>query len=286
MIANSMDFDLLRAFVTVCRVRSMTKAAPILCRTQSALSMQMKRLEALVGRRLLHRTGRGVVPTAEGLIFLNYAESVVVLTDETVMRIKRTPKKKTLSIGLPEEIALSSLPTALAAIKSDDLDLDLDIQVGHTVRNEPLWRQKTLDIMIGVPSRMSAEAMAKWPVDLQWVCGHDYIRPKSDLLEIVVFDDPCTWCQLMVSALKSAGLDYTISFKSCSVNAVLAAVAQGYGISALPANLVTQSDIRFDHDLAKRVEPLQVLYGMYSHDLSQPIQKSLLSAFVGSACVQ
>lgn len=154
----------------------------MMCRTQPALSMQMKRLEGLLGCELLRRTGRGVVPTEQGKIFLEYVNQIVVLTDETALRMRTPPQTGAVSIGLPEEIALSVLPLALEVIKSRNLNLDLDIKVGHTITNEPLWRQRDLDIIIGAPSRISADPVATWSVGLQWVCGTSYVPPKNGLV--------------------------------------------------------------------------------------------------------
>ncbi|WP_316168604.1 MULTISPECIES: LysR family transcriptional regulator [unclassified Bradyrhizobium] len=280
MIPSSIDLDLLQAYATVCRVQSLTKAAPIICRTQSALSMQMKRLEALVGCQLLRRTGRGVIPTQKGEIFLDYVNRIATLTDETTLRIRTLPQRESLSIGLPEEIALTALPSALEAIKSYNRNLDLDIKVGHTSRNEPLWRQRELDIMIGAPSRMSANAIATWTVGLQWVCGMNYIPPESGGVEIIVFDDPCVWRHLMFGALGSAGLSYSVKFKSCSVSTVISAVECGYGITVLPATFVNDASIKIVEDLTERVGPIEVQYGIYSHDQSETRLKSALAALV------
>ena len=82
MISEQIGLDLLRLFVAVCRQGSLSRVAGQTGRTQSALSMQMRRLEDLLDRQLLQRTGRGVVPTAEGELFLGYATRMLALGDE------------------------------------------------------------------------------------------------------------------------------------------------------------------------------------------------------------
>ncbi|OXC89929.1 LysR family transcriptional regulator, partial [Achromobacter sp. KAs 3-5] len=77
----STDFDpaLLRTFVAVCRYGSLSRAAEMSGRAQSALSTQIRRLEEMVGKRLLHRTGRGMAPTTEGELLLSYANRILAL---------------------------------------------------------------------------------------------------------------------------------------------------------------------------------------------------------------
>ncbi len=84
MIPEQIGLDLLRLYVAVCRQGSLSRAAAQANRTQSAVSMQMRRLEDLLGRRLFQRTGRGVVPTAEGGLDLLIAPTSVVAGDALV----------------------------------------------------------------------------------------------------------------------------------------------------------------------------------------------------------
>ncbi|RUW66205.1 LysR family transcriptional regulator, partial [Mesorhizobium sp. M4B.F.Ca.ET.049.02.1.2] len=77
MISDQIGIDLLRTYVAVCRQGSLSRVAAQTGRTQSSLSMQMRRLEGLLQRHLFQRTGRGVVPTAEGELFLGYATRIL-----------------------------------------------------------------------------------------------------------------------------------------------------------------------------------------------------------------
>src|SRR5258708_39239359 len=107
------DLDVLRALTVVCRQGSISRAADSLARTQSALSMQIRRLEDLMDCALLHRTGRGVVPTHQGEIFLGYALRILALSEEAHARLHGPDLNGTIRIAMPEEIALVTLPRVL-----------------------------------------------------------------------------------------------------------------------------------------------------------------------------
>lgn len=89
MISEQIGLDLLRTFVAVFRQGSLSRVAAQTGRTQSSLSMQMRRLEGLLQRHLFQRTGRGVVTTAEGELFLGYATRILALGDEAVARLQQ-----------------------------------------------------------------------------------------------------------------------------------------------------------------------------------------------------
>ena len=113
MISEQIGLDLLRTYVAVCRLGSLSKVAAQTGRTQSALSMQMRRLEGLLERHLFQRTGRGVVPTAEGEIFLGYATRMLALGDEAAARLQQKELRGSVRIGLCEEVATTTLPVAM-----------------------------------------------------------------------------------------------------------------------------------------------------------------------------
>src|SRR5262245_53783310 len=148
MIAEQIGLDLLRTFVAVCRQGSLNRVAAQTGRTQSALSMQMRRLESLIDKPLFQRTGRGVVPTAEGEVFLGYATRILALGDEALARLHEAKLSGGLRIGLPEEMAASALPAALGRLHRAYPDIHLDVTVEHSVALGRLWGEEGLDIMV------------------------------------------------------------------------------------------------------------------------------------------
>jgi DNA-binding transcriptional LysR family regulator len=87
-MSKDLDTGALRCFATAVRSGSMGRAAEALERTQPAISQQIRRLEDILGSRLVRRTARGVVMTAEGEAFLPLAERILALSDEAQSHVR------------------------------------------------------------------------------------------------------------------------------------------------------------------------------------------------------
>lgn len=269
MIPAAINLDLLRAYAAVCRQGSLSRAAQISGRTQPALSMQMRRLEALLGRTLLRRTGRGMVLTPEGELFLGYATRILALGEEAVARLHGPSLDGAVRIALPEEVALAALSSALGRFRRAHPGVRLDVLVDDTATVEPLWRDGALDVMVGVPSAVPGEAapIASWSVGLRWVCGLDYAPDRnSGPLDLVAFAEPCTWRRRMVDALDASGRAWRVAFTSRSVAAVQAAVENGLGVALLTPECIRPAIMRPLPTTLGLPESLVVQYGLYARE--------------------
>lgn len=271
MISEQIGLDLLRTYVAVCRQGSMSRVAAQTGRTQSALSMQMRRLENLLERHLFHRTGRGVVPTPEGELFLGYATRILALSDEALARLRQTEISGGVRIGLAEEVATTALPAALGRLRRTYPDIRLDVVVEHSIALGRLWGEDGLDIMIGPTSAVAADALVTWNVELQWVCALDYLPDQERPLDLVAFVAPCLWRRRMIDALVATGREHRVTFTSQSVTALQAAVENGLGIGLLPPESVRAGAVHVLKASADVPESLTVQYGLYAHDRRTPV---------------
>lgn len=112
MIRN-LDITALRAFHTVAEVGGVTRAAGQLNLTQSAVSMQIKRLEEMLDLRLFDREGRSLVLTADGENLMSYAGRMLTLNDEVWARFTSSDAEGTIALGVPHDILYPALPTVL-----------------------------------------------------------------------------------------------------------------------------------------------------------------------------
>lgn len=102
----ALDIDLLRTFVLIAEGRSFTRAAERVGRTQSAVSLQVQRLESLVGQRLFDRTkGGGVELTAQGHYLLDRAREMTALNDDILAGVGVEPAATAEERGEPELVA-------------------------------------------------------------------------------------------------------------------------------------------------------------------------------------
>lgn len=271
MISDQIGIDLLRTYVAVCRQGSLNRVATQTGRTQSALSMQMRRLETLIGRQLFQRTGRGVVPTAEGELFLGYATRMLALGDEAAARLKQVDISGGVRVGLAEEVATTALPVALGRLHRGYSEVRLDVVVEQSLTLGRLWQEGDLDIMIVPTSAVVADAVTTWNVELQWVCGLDYVPDPERPLDLVAFAAPCLWRRRMIETLAVAGREHRITFTSQSVTALQAAIENGLGIGLLPPEAVRAGSMCVLKSSAGVPKPLPVQYGLYARDRRTPV---------------
>lgn len=266
MISEQIGLDLLRTYVAVCRQGSLSRVAAQTGRTQSTLSMQMRRLESLLERHLFQRTGRGVVPTAEGEIFLGYATRILALGDEAWARLRDAEVSGSVRIGLAEEVANAALPAALGRMRRAFPDVHLDVVVEHSTALGALWVENEMDIMIGPTSSVEADAVVTWNVELQWARATGYSPDETRPLDLVVFAAPCLWRRRAIEALAAMGREHRVTFTSQSVMGLQAAVENGLGIGLLPPEAIRPDTMRILKASDGMPEPLVVQYGLYAHD--------------------
>lgn len=284
MIPAAIDLDLLRSYVAVVRQGSLTRAALVSGRSQPTLSTQMRRLEALLGVTLLKRTGRGVVATSDGEVFLGYATRILSLGDEAMTRLREASEiRGVVRVGLPEEIVPRALSCILGHIRLTHPQVLLDIVVDDTTRNGVLWRDGGLDVMIGALSLMptdEADLVSTWNVDLEWVCGLGYAPANGEPLDLLVFPEPCAWRRRMIEALDAIGQPWRIAFTSRSIAAVQTAVENGLGATVLPAESFLRSTMGQLPLSLFRPKPLSVPYGLYARSDEKPATRAAMNALL------
>jgi DNA-binding transcriptional LysR family regulator len=266
MISEQIGLDLLRTYVAICRQGSLSRVAAQTGRTQSALSMQMRRLESLLERHLFQRTGRGVVPTAEGELFLGYATRILALSDEAVARLRHTEIKGGVRIGLAEEVSAAVLPSMIGRLHRAYPEIELDVVVDDSSSLARLWREEELDIVIGTTAAVVTDALIAWNVELQWVCALDYVPDPARPLGLVTFASPCLWRRRMLDALVAAGREHRVTFTTQSVTALQAAIENGLGVGLLPPESIRANSMRALPTSAGVPAPLTVQYGLYAND--------------------
>jgi DNA-binding transcriptional LysR family regulator len=278
MIAEQIGLDLLRTFVAVCRQGSLNRVAAQTGRKQSALSMQMRRLESLLDKQLFLRTGRGVVPTAEGEMFLGYATRILALGDEALARLSQTKLSGGLRIGLAEEVAASALPAALGRLHRAYPDIHLDIVVEHSVALGKLWSEEGLDIMVAPTSVTPADAVTTWNVELKWVSAADYVADEERPLDLIAFAITCLWRRRMIDVLSASGREHRVMVTSQSITALQAAIESGLGVGLLPPEAIRAATMRVVTSGVPK--PFAVQYGLYARDRRNAVADAAIAVLL------
>ena len=235
-MAQVLDLDQLRTFVAIAESGSFTRAADVVHKTQSAVSMQMRRLEERVGKAIFTRDGRQSRLTDEGERLLHYARRLVKLNDETLAAFDDAELTGRVRLGTPDDYADRFLPEILARFARSNPRVEVTVVCAPTPMLVESLNTNELDIAIvtHVPSRgrLGGEVVRREP--LLWVTSARHCVHEEDVLPLALGWPTCCWRGAAQSALEEAGRPYRILYSSWNSSAVAAAVMAGLALSVLP----------------------------------------------------
>ena len=229
----NLDSDLLRTFVAIADTGGFTAASEVVGRTQSAISMQMKRLEESVGSPLFHRRGRGVSLTATGETLLSKGRRVLVLLDETAAAVSGEVLGGTVRVGIADEYGSAYLPGILARFA----ELHPSVQVTVTCAlcrdlQESVARGQ-LDLAVEVCDTALGDGELLGHEPTVWATSSRHSVQDSDPLPLALFDPGCWWHDNAIGVLERAGRPYRVAYTSASIAGVAAAIAAGLAVGVL-----------------------------------------------------
>lgn len=237
------DLDLLRALVTVADCGSFTAAATRLHSTQSTISQKVRRLEELAGQRLLDRGVRDARPTDIGETVLGYARRMLALNEELAAALSGEGAGTTIRIGVPEDFAAGRTTRLLADFSRDHPRVKLEVSSGLSRGLAESYDRGELDLVLVKQRRGSREGLACWPEPMCWIDAATAPTFAQDPVPLVAFPPRGLYREDMIDAVEALGRRWRISFTSSSLGGIQAAVADGLGISLLPARAVTAAHV-------------------------------------------
>lgn len=231
--------DLLRAFLTVVDAGGFSQAAERLRRGQSAVSLQIKRLEDRLGVRLLERNPRHLALTADGEMILEHARRILRLNDELLARVEERELTGLVRLGAPEDFATSHLPGVLARFARSHPRVALEVTCELTLQLWERFHAGGLDIALVKREPLGETGGIRvWREPLVWV-GAGMDPPAADGgLPLVVSPRPCVYRKRATDALDEAGRAWRIAYTCGSLAGTHAAVRAGLGVTVLPKEMV------------------------------------------------
>lgn len=233
MIPN-LDLDLLKTFIAIADTGSFTRAADDVGRTQSAVSMQIKRLEDIVGRSLFARDGRQNRLTIDGEKLLDYARRIVKLSDEAVMAFTRPELTGTVRFGTPDDYADRFLPEILARFARTHPLVQVDVECRNSEHLVHLVRRGELDVSL-ITSEFGGGATETVRTEpLVWVVSQRHCPHLQPVLPVALSQAGCAWRRMTMETLEALERPYRIAYASSNSNAVNAAVLSGLAVGVVP----------------------------------------------------
>lgn len=245
---RNIDVDLLRCFATVAELRGFSRAASVLARSQSAISMQIRRLEEITGQVLLDRSPQGVSLTRRGEEFLGYARRIVALHDEALDVISAKDVRGTVRLAVMDDYATSILPSTLARFSRTHPEIELEVTTGFT-RDLLQSLGGEFDLVLATQRHGTGKGDVLRTERTSWACSDSHSIPIEGPLPLAMLKAGNMYREWALDALNAAKLPWRIVFSSSSIGAVEAAAAAGMAITIVKAGtarrglrLMTEAD--------------------------------------------
>jgi DNA-binding transcriptional LysR family regulator len=219
--------NLLRSFVAIVETGSMLNASETVFVTQSALSLQIKRLEELLQQPLFHRDGRRLTLTSAGELMLDYARRVLSLHDEAVVAVSAGQFAGPARIGMVQDFAEKLLSGLLGQFAELHPEAQIYARVAGTADLLGLLERRQLDIVLGFAGAGDPAAIATAP--MAWY-GKAGLLDQA-VLPIAVLEPPCRFREAAIRKLEEAGRPYRITVETPNLTTLRAAVDAGLGVT-------------------------------------------------------
>jgi len=235
----NLDLDLLRTFVAVADLNTFAAAAAAVCRTQSAVSQQMQRLEQLVGKELFARHGRNKLLTEHGIQLLGYARKILRFNDEACMSLMFSNLQGVLTLGASDESADTILPFLLNRISSVYPKLALDVSVKRNAFMVEMLKENEVDLVVTTHRPGQFDSLTLRTSPTHWYCAAEYVLQQGEPIPLVLLDDPSPFRDMVLSALNEANIPWRLAYVASTLPAVRAAVKAGLGVTARPVEMMS-----------------------------------------------
>ncbi|CAM3197492.1 LysR family transcriptional regulator [Pseudomonas floridensis] len=233
----SIDTELLRTFVAIADHGGFTRAGEMVNRTQSAVSMQMKRLEEdVVQRSLFRKDGRTLSLTAEGQVLLGYARRILKLHSEVFNTLREPHMVGVVKIGSPDDYVMRFLPGILSRFSQAYPLVQVEV---HCEPSDLLLQRNDLDLTI-VTRRPGTEiGQLLRREHLVWVEAQGHSPHDQSPMPLAMFNTQCFCREWACNALDTMERDYRIAYSSASMAAIMAVVGAGLAVTAQLQSLIT-----------------------------------------------
>jgi DNA-binding transcriptional LysR family regulator len=231
-----LELDLLRTLVAIAETGNFSAAADRLGRTPSAVSMQVKKMEELVGSTLFVRDSRSVSLTRDGEALLQHGRRLLSLNREMMARFVQPDLVGEVHLGAPDDVAERFLPTMLRRFAEDYPGILLSVTVDGTARLLEAVDQGELDLSVvtcetGFATSRRADIVYREPLVWAQVAGG--VAAEQRPLPVSMWEEGCYWRKGALAALDASAWDYRMAFQSSNISGQRAAVLADLAIAPL-----------------------------------------------------
>lgn len=235
-----LDIDVLRTFVAIAENGSFTRAAKQVFRTPAALSMQIKRLEKILGHLLFVREARYVRLTPEGEILLGYGRRLLRLNEEAIQQFLTPTLEGRVSFGTSDDVGSRILPGVLAQFARSYPAVQVDVVVGSSHENLKRLDAGVLDMALVTIGNEGQEWRGELvhTESLVWVGREGGIAANRSPLPVSLANHGCAWRRMALNALDEAHMPYRVAYTCDNCFGQEAAMLADLAVAPFPISLV------------------------------------------------
>lgn len=244
-----MDTQLLRTFVTVAEYKGFSAAAKVLHKTQSAISLQVMRLEDLMGESLLKRSRRKVELTAAGNRLLPYARHILKLESEARQEMEINRQGELIRLGITEEKASIYLSELVTNFSQRYPSVRLEITCGVSSHLVKQFQEGFLDVVLGIRHAPTKTGQLISTEKLIWVMSEECPIDEWDTLPLSMNPDGCIFRAHAIAALGRAEFKWNVRYTSLSPSGINIPVINGLAITIKTPRSIPEGCIEVPEDL-------------------------------------
>ena len=243
---RNLDLTALRSFAAVAETGGVTKASGFLHLTQSAVSMQIKRLEETLGLKLLERSGRGVALTGAGEQLLAYARRMVALNDEIWAKLTEEEFEGEITLGVPHDIVYPAIPRVLQRMGAEFPRMRVNLVSSYTRRLKALFERGECDLILTTESNPPAGGETLVELPLVWIGAPGGSAWRQRPLRLA-FEKNCIFRGGVQERLDGVGIPWEMAVVSDSTRTVEASVSADLAVHAIIEGMEPPYVERIDH---------------------------------------
>ena len=226
--------NLLRSFIVIVETGTMVEASQHLFLTQSALSLQMKRLAEIVQKPILVRKHNMLLLTPAGETLLKYAREILKMNDEALMSLGNVRATGLIRFGMVQDFADSIVPNVLRHFSHINPDIKLQIRVSNSVDLKKMIDTDELDIALYLNSDKDETSIGS--EEMVWWGDPDLLNLSQ--LPLIIMTPPCFFRDTIFNSLEASDQSYRVALETPSTSVMRAAVENGLGITCRTKSLL------------------------------------------------
>lgn len=235
-----LDLDVLRTFVAIAETGSFTTAANAVYRTPSAVSMQIKKLEDILGRSVFARDARSVTLTTDGEMLLGYARRLLAINREAVAKFIIPDIVGVVRLGSPDDYGERILPHVLKRFAQSHPSIAVDVVIDQSVNLRRRMDDRALDITLLTnsykASAAGAEVLLTEPI--VWAGAKGGCAYMCEPLPVSLWEEGCVWRAGALEALGRDGRNYRVAYMSAHTAGQRAAIMADLAVAPLPKSFL------------------------------------------------